>query len=244
MCYWSDETAAQQDYKMRSRQPLLLMRLDKASVDQALPGWTFDVDDLAGSGAVMYFTQCESDRQDRLSPAGVPMAAFEVWNPLKAVWIAAASEPQLQSEAQRMATIGAAAVQFRGLIGSQLAYWKTYHLKKKVGLMFRHHAGGPTYLMNVEEELERMVRHIAGTTLPNTPLTDIEVCVAVGTDNFTYKFFEEKPELRTGFTAPIFNWIDKQYPKPSVYTFCQIASYAHADLRALIEQVGFEFEEY
>ena len=127
LSFWQRLEAAERDLATRGfHEPHLMLRVPRSEVHRALVGWTCEEDDfLPGQADLLWATRMVEDHDVSLSNQGVPLSAFEVWEPRRATWQPWYEADRLLPDSTRMPAAGWAPITVQLKDGDvALAYWK------------------------------------------------------------------------------------------------------------------------
>lgn len=121
--FWVNEHEARNDLTARGwLQPHVMLRVSRASVAQALDGWTFGVDDFLPGQADLIWRRTER-AGDRFFDGGIPMDCFEVWE--SHGWRPWHQAEAVQPDGVRLARAGWQPLALLARQGPVMAHWCT-----------------------------------------------------------------------------------------------------------------------
>lgn len=124
LSFWRALAPAMKDWKCRSSEhTMILMRVRRSVVGQALPGWTFDNDDHLDDAELIWKVGSVEEDLNDFYAGGVPLEKVEVFDAEGGRWSAWHANTATAPDRVRLPAIGWSPVAIHPRQGPGMAYW-------------------------------------------------------------------------------------------------------------------------
>lgn len=247
ICFWVTEQAAQSDKLIREsspRSPMVVTRVLKSAVPAALPDWSFDIDDLVGPTACMYFKMLSIICvPTRFAPAGIPFRLFQCQLE-SGEWTSVTKAPALQLEPERMLRVGMESIKLDGNLGRYTVYWKVIPTKEYALAVIRQATSPVASLLIYENQVERIAEIILKSAQISLERENLKFSVVIEDKHYEYAFFKKLPSpLPDTFFNRLLRTVSPPATPQTQWEFKKCSQIPEDEFNATVANLGLQYED-